>query len=34
MNDYVLYTDSACDLPDDLLARLGVRYRSLTFAFE
>lgn len=34
MNDYVLYTDSACDLPDDLLARLGVRYRPLTFAFE
>lgn len=34
MNDYILYTDSACDLPEALLARLGVRYRPLTFAFE
>ena len=34
MRDYVLFTDSACDLPHALLADLGVRYRSLTFAFE
>lgn len=34
MNDYILYTDSACDLPNEMLDRLGIHYRSLTFAFE
>ena len=34
MNDYIIFTDSACDLPDAMLTELGVKYRSLTFAFE
>lgn len=34
MNDFILYTDSACDLPEDMLKSLGIHYRSLTFAFE
>ena len=34
MNDFILYTDSACDLPEDMLKNLGIHYRSLTFAFE
>ena len=34
MNDYIIFTDSACDLPDTMLTDLGVKYRSLTFAFE
>lgn len=34
MNDFIIYTDSACDLPDAMLTELGVKYRSLTFAFD
>ena len=34
MNDFILYTDSACDLSEDMLKSLGIHYRSLTFAFE
>ena len=34
MNDFILYSDSACDLPEDMLKSLGIHYRSLTFAFE
>lgn len=34
MNNYVIYTDSACDLSPELLAEWGVPYQSLTFRFE
>lgn len=34
MNPYVIYTDSSCDLPDALLAELGVRAQSLSFRFD
>ena len=34
MSDYVIFTDSACDLPPALLAEWGVRCESLSFRFE
>ena len=34
MRDYVIFTDSACDIKPELLAEWGVPYRSLTFRFE
>lgn len=34
MNDYVIYTDSACDISPDLLQEWGVHCVSLTFHFE
>ncbi len=34
MNDYILYTDSACDIPPAKLKELGVAYSSLTTYFE
>ncbi len=34
MKDYVIYTDSACDLKPELLAEWGVPFRSLTFRFN
>ena len=34
MNDYVIFTDSACDISPEILDRWGVQYRSLTFHFE
>ena len=33
MNPYVIFTDSACDIPADLLAAWGVRSVNLTFRF-
>lgn len=33
MRDYIIYTDSSCDLPDEMLSKLGVRSASLTFRF-
>ena len=33
MNPYVIFTDSACDIPADQLASMGVRFVSLTFRF-
>lgn len=33
MNDYVIYTDSACDIDGKTLKEWGVRHRSLTFLF-
>lgn len=33
MNDYVICTDSACDIPKETLAEWGVKYRSLTLTF-
>ena len=34
MNDYVIYTDSACDIPRETLAEWGVEYRWLTYTFD
>ena len=33
MNDYVIFTDSACDVDPALLKEWGVLYRNLTFRF-
>lgn len=34
MNDYVIFTDSGCDLAPETLEKWGVRSRSLTFSFD
>ncbi len=34
MNDYVIYTDSACDIPPEELKELGVAYDSLLTYFQ
>ena len=34
MNDFVIYTDSACDISPERLARWGVCYSSLSFRFD
>ena len=34
MRDYVIFTDSACDIKPELLCEWGVPYRSLTFRFD
>ena len=34
MNDFVIYTDSACDIPEETLSEWGVAYSSLTYVFE
>lgn len=34
MANYVIYTDSACDISPEILAKWGVPYRSLTFRFS
>lgn len=34
MNEYVIYTDSACDITPDILADWGVKYLPLTFKFN
>jgi DegV family protein with EDD domain len=34
MRDYVICTDSACDIKPEILDRWGVLYNSLTFRFE
>lgn len=34
MNDYVIFTDSACDISPELLKEWGVPYLNLTFRFE
>lgn len=34
MADFVLFADSACDLPQELAARLNIRILPLTFVFE
>ncbi len=33
MNDFVIITDSGCDIAQDILASRGIRARSLTFRF-
>ena len=34
MNEYVIFTDSGCDIKPDILAKWGVPMLSLTFRFE
>lgn len=34
MNDYVIFTDSACDIAPKLLEQWGIRYASLTYTFD
>ena len=34
MRDYVIYTDSACDINPQLLSEWGVKSRPLTFRFD
>ena len=34
MRDYVIFTDSACDIKPELLSQWGVPYRCLTFRFD
>ena len=34
MNDYVIFTDSACDIPEETLREWGVGYQPLTYTFE
>lgn len=34
MRDYVIFSDSACDLTPGMLAEMGVPYKSLTFRFN
>ena len=34
MADYIIYTDSACDITPEMLKEWGVPCRSLTFRFE
>ena len=34
MGEFVIYTDSACDIPPETLAEWGVGYRWLTYTFE
>lgn len=34
MNEYVIYTDSACDIKPETLAEWGVGYEELTFRFD
>ena len=34
MNDFVIYADSACDIPPELLQEWGVSYSYLTYTFE
>ncbi|MBQ7600063.1 MAG: DegV family protein [Clostridia bacterium] len=34
MNDYIIFTDSACDLSPETLKEWGVRYESLTYTFN
>lgn len=34
MNDYVIYTDSACDVSPEVLKQWGVFYSNLTFRFD
>ena len=34
MNDYIIFTDSACDIKPELLKKWGVAYINMTFRFE
>ena len=34
MSEYVIFTDSACDIPEETLREWGVEYRWLTYTFD
>ncbi len=34
MKDYIIYTDSACDIMPNILCEWGIRYSSLTYRFD
>ena len=34
MNDYIIFTDSCCDVSPEILAQWGVPYANMTFSFE
>ena len=34
MNDYIIFTDSCCDISPELLAQWGVPYANMTFSFD
>ena len=34
MEDYVIFTDSCCDVSPELLAKWGVPYANMTFSFD
>ena len=34
MSDYIIFTDSACDISEETLNKWGVKYSTLTFVFE
>lgn len=34
MNDYIVFTDSCCDLKPELLQQWGVHYANMTFTFD
>ncbi len=34
MNDYIIFTDSCCDISPEVLAQWGVSYANMTFSFE
>ena len=34
MNDYIIFTDSACDISPEMMKEWGVEYRCLTFTFN
>ena len=33
MSEYIIYTDSACDIAPEILKEWGVKYQNLTFRF-
>lgn len=34
MNEYIIFTDSGCDVQPELLAQWGVLYANMTFSFD
>lgn len=34
MNDYIIFTDSCCDISPDMLEKWGVPYANMTFSFD
>ena len=34
MNEYIIFTDSCCDISPELLAKWGVPYANMTFSFD
>ena len=34
MNEYIIFTDSCCDIKPELLQQWGVPYANMTFSFD